>query len=315
MRVNSPDSRLPLYAWRAENSRQLQGGGKGRETIWGAGHLAGVKATAPLRLLVFWVTRTDTTGEQHGSHAYETRHRICRHHLLAGNHCGRATAGDADCSQLADPLDLAAVEAAIFECRACADDDANCDGVVTAADLVRLVSLLGPPCRPRPPPTRCRRPRRPPRAHPPKLPREDHAHAYLHPDARPLPDRRRGSADRGRQSDGDRSHQRNPQRPSGECHLSQRQRPRGNVQRKQRRQPTVPHALGPGAVGAHAECRHPPPVSTSIRPRCCSPVPSRTACASQPLPASPSCAAPPTQSAATPCATHWRRRTPRPSRR
>ena len=58
---------------------------------------------------------------------------------------GAQLPGDADCSQLANPLDLAAVEAAIFECGACADDDANCDGVVTAADLVRIVSLLGPP--------------------------------------------------------------------------------------------------------------------------------------------------------------------------
>ena len=65
---------------------------------------------------------------------------------------GAQLPGDADCSQLADPLDLAAVEVAIFECGACADDDANCDGVVTAADLVRIVSLLGPPL-PTPTPT------------------------------------------------------------------------------------------------------------------------------------------------------------------
>jgi len=56
---------------------------------------------------------------------------------------GAQLPGDADCSQLANPLDLAAVEAAIFECDACADDDANCDGVVTAADLVRI--LRDPP--------------------------------------------------------------------------------------------------------------------------------------------------------------------------
>jgi hypothetical protein len=65
---------------------------------------------------------------------------------------GAQLLGDADRSQLVDTLDFAAVEAAIFECAACTAQDANSDGAVTAADLVRLVSLLGPPL-PTPTPT------------------------------------------------------------------------------------------------------------------------------------------------------------------
>jgi hypothetical protein len=66
--------------------------------------------------------------------------------VLAGTMCQLATIVRAHgpggkCNQILDPLDLAAVEAAIFEGDGCAAD-VNGDGVVTAADLSSLIVVL-----------------------------------------------------------------------------------------------------------------------------------------------------------------------------